>query len=131
MSWFILEKLHVAGYVNYMPADKLYWPDESSPGLHTYLHCQFISVTSFNSFLQNTAFFGTKKTRNLPCCKYKTYDRNLIFIYQLYYSWLENHQVDTGLLIENDYTIGQRKVTCQKLCELEDAGYYVAYLDES
>ena len=29
----ILEELYVAGYVNYKPAYKLYWPDDSSPML--------------------------------------------------------------------------------------------------
>ena len=52
-------------------------------------------------------------------------------IYFFYYRWLENHQVDAGLLSENEYTIQRRKDVCAQMIELEKQGYYVVYLDES
>ena len=58
--------------------------------------------------------------------------KNLLeIIYFFYYRWLENHQVDAGLLSENEYTIQRRKDVCAQMIELEKQGYYVVYLDES
>ena len=48
-----------------------------------------------------------------------------------FYRWLANHQVDVGLLSENEYTIQRRKDVCKEMLWLEEQGYYVAYLDES
>ena len=44
---------------------------------------------------------------------------------------MENHQVNAGLLSDNDFTVKRRKDVCKELEELEELGYYVAYLDES
>ena len=55
----------------------------------------------------------------------------LEIIFFFYYRWLENHQVDAGLLSENEYTIQRRKDVCAQMIELEKQGYYVVYLDES
>ena len=50
---------------------------------------------------------------------------------EFFYRWLANHQLDVGLLSENDYTIQRRKDVCKEMLWLEEQGYYVAYLDES
>ena len=55
----------------------------------------------------------------------------LEIIFFFYYRWLENHQVDAGLLSENEYTIQRRKDVCAQMIKLEKQGYYVVYLDES
>ena len=45
--------------------------------------------------------------------------------------WLANHQVDAGLLSEDKYVVARRIAVCKELLELEEQGYYIAYLDES
>ena len=49
----------------------------------------------------------------------------------LWFRWLENHQVNVGLLSENDYTNQRRKDVCQEILDLEAEGYYVVSIDES
>ena len=44
---------------------------------------------------------------------------------------LEDHEVNLGLLREDQYIEDRRKYVCQQLNDLDDQGYYKLYLDEA
>ena len=50
---------------------------------------------------------------------------------RLGFAWLAHHEVNVGLLSENEYTVQRRKTVCSELKESAAQGYYVCYLDES
>ena len=49
----------------------------------------------------------------------------------IYYRWLPNHQINLGLLIENDFTIQRRIHFCQEYWRLKILGYTMYPLDET
>ena len=51
--------------------------------------------------------------------------------FSTFFRWLENHQVNLGMLSENDFVVDRRKYVCRKLLDLKKAGYYLAFLDET
>ena len=98
--------------------------------LSTFLSYVGILSLLILKWIGNALFFGHFGIITLGVIIF-TLKKLLEILYFSYYRWLENHQVDAGLLSENEYTIQRRKDVCAQMIKLEKQGYYVVYLDES
>ena len=54
----------------------------------------------------------------------------LLFKYDLY-RWLKGHQLNVGLLLDNEFIINRRKFYCQEFIKLLNEGVNMFYLDET
>ena len=48
-----------------------------------------------------------------------------------HFRWLKAHQLNVGLLLDNEFIITRRKYFCQEYIRLVEEGYEMHFLDET
>ena len=74
---------------------------------------------------------SNRKILQFPHCGTSQCGNLRIFHLNLSYSWLKSHQINLGMLSDNEFIISRRIAFCQEFYKLWNEGYNIYCLDET